>query len=326
MNAIKVINTGPNSQLQWCHETMTHPEPHEVRIKIRATAVNRADLLQRRGRYPPPEGSTDILGLECAGVIDQAGSDVRNWRTGDRVMVLLAGGGYAEEVNVHANLLMPIPSHLSFEEAAAIPEAFMTAFLNLFVLGQLRPTERCLIHSGGSGVGTAAIQLAKVRGSGVIITAGSDEKLRRCTELGADAGLNYHKSTFSKELMSLGNEHPIDVILDTVGARFTAENIGLLANGGRLLLIGLLGGSKSEVDLGAVLTKNLTIMGSTLRNKSLEEKMDLTMRFKLEILPLFETKKIRPVVDRILPVTDADKAHAIMYENRNFGKIVLRIP
>lgn len=325
MKAIKIRNFGFQSELEWTETGLVRPGPEEVSIRIHATAVNRADLLQRRGLYPPPEGASDILGLECAGEIAETGSYVTKWKSGDRVCALLAGGGYAEYVNVPQEMLLPVPKNLTFTEAACIPEAYYTAYLNLIDIGKLKRDETCIIHSGGSGIGTAAIQLAKTIGANVITTTGTSEKNGKCIELGADYAFDHTDENFFKKIRTMIQPPGIDLILDTVGAQYMTENISLLGYRGRLILIGLLGGSKSALDLGQVLTKNILIAGSTLRNKPLQEKKILTKKIRSEVLPHFETGHLKPVMDSVWPITNVQDAHQRMAENRNFGKIVLSV-
>jgi putative PIG3 family NAD(P)H quinone oxidoreductase len=302
------------------------PQPGRdaVLIKTHATAVNRADLLQRRGLYPPPPGESDILGLEAAGVIVEKGANVTDWQIGERVMCLLGGGGYAEYVAANQNMLLRIPEHMSFEQAAAIPEAFYTAFVNLFLEGDLKAGESLLIHAGASGVGTAAIQLARQAGAPVFITAGSDDKIRRCLELGANAGINYKTEDFLMRVIELTQQQGVDVILDCVGGEYLHKNLALLRLQGRLVLIGLLSGAQSEIDLALVLRKRLRLIGSVLRSRPLTEKIAVTAAFKEKILPLFVNRQIHPVIDSVYPLAEAGQAHEHVAANKNFGKVVLR--
>jgi putative PIG3 family NAD(P)H quinone oxidoreductase len=326
MKAIKIENTGSGSVLIWTDAQKIDPGRNEVKLRVRATAVNRADILQRRGLYPPPTGASGILGLECAGEIVEIGPEVVSWKKGDRVCALLSGGGYSEEVVIHSGMLLPIPDFFSFTEAAAIPEAFYTAFLNLFELGHLKQGEWCIIYTGGSGVGSAAIQLAKTTGANAIATAGTPEKVRKCMELGAYVTLDHNAKTFETDLNRLSKDHKIDLIFDTMGSKYASENINALGYRGRLILIGLLGGTKAQIDFGKILTKNISIVGSTLRNRSLEEKIELTRRIRLKIWPLFESRKIKPVIDSVFSILQVENAHNRMLENRNFGKIILTVP
>ncbi len=301
------------------------PGPDAVLIQVHATAVNRADLLQRRGLYPPPPGESDVMGLEAAAVIVEKGANVKTWQIGERVCCLLGGGGYAEYVAPHQDMLLRIPEHLSFEQAAAIPEAFYTAFVNLFLEGDLKARELLLIHAGASGVGTAAIQLARQAGAQVFITAGNDDKIRRCLELGAEVGINYKTEDFAARVTELTQQQGVDVILDCVGGEYLHKNLALLRLKGRLVLIGLLGGAKSAIDLTLVLRKRLRLIGSVLRSRSLTEKIAITAAFKEKILPLFVNRQIHPVIDSVYPLAEADKAHEHVAANKNFGKVVLRV-
>jgi tumor protein p53-inducible protein 3 len=317
-----VINSQDHS-LEWTETTSPEADADEVLVRIRACGINRADLLQRRGLYDPPAGASEIIGLECAGEIVEVGRNVKNRKIGERVCALLSGGGYAELAAVHEDMLLTIPDRLSFEEAAAIPEAFYTAYLNLFELGGLEAGETVLVHSGGSGVGTAAILLAKSRGSKVIATAGEERKIELCRQLGADQVFHYKTENFAERILETSNG--VDLILDTIGGSHLSRNIESLAPKGRLVLIGLLGGGKGEINLSHVLTKNISILGSTLRSKSLQEKIMLTRKMKTEVMPLFGSGKLRPAVDSIFPVAGVEQAHQYMLANKNFGKIILNI-
>ena len=299
--------------------------PDHVLVKVHATAVNRADLLQRRGLYPPPPGESPILGLEAAGQVAEKTESAKGWRVGDRVMALLGGGGYAEFVAVHKDMLLAIPPHLSFEEAAAIPEAFYTAFVNLFIEAGLAKGEHLLIHAGGSGVGTAAIQLAREHKTRVFITAGSDDKIARCRELGAEAGINYKSEDFATRLGELTGGDGIDVSLDCVGASYLAQHLKVLRTKGRLVIIGLMGGTHGEIDLAALVRKRLRVIGSMLRSRSLDEKIAITRDFKAQVLPLFTNQVIKPIVDAVFPLAEVEKAHERVAANLNFGKVVLSL-
>jgi tumor protein p53-inducible protein 3 len=287
----------------------------DLRIAVRATAVNRADLLQRAGRYPPPPGASDILGLECAGVVSEVGSGVEGWSVGDRAMALLAGGGYAEEVVVDAGSAMHVPDDLTDEEAAAIPEVFLTAFLNVFLLARLREGESLLIHGGGSGVGTAATTLAKLAGARVLVTAGSADKCRRCIEHGADVAINYREEDFVERAKG------VNVILDHIGARYLPRDLEALATDGRIVVIGSMGGERhAQLDVLTLLGKRAQIIGSTLRARSVEEKATLVSAFVERF-----GGRVRPVVHTVLPLERAEEAHALMEKSEHFGKIVLRV-
>lgn len=298
----------------------------ELLIKVHATALNRADILQKYGKYPVPEGASPILGLEMSGTVEKMGKNVTNWRIGDRVCGLLPGGGYAEYVSLPSQLAIPIPDHMTFEEAAAIPEVFLTAYLNVFELGRLKEKETVLIHAGASGVGTAAIQLVKEFGAYSIATAGTREKLDACLQLGSNHVINYKEQNFQAEIEKITNRQGVDIILDFVGASYFQQNIQSLNTNGRLILIGTMGGAKiNEFNLLPLLMKRISIIGSTLRSQTIEQKIHLTNQFKLHVLPLFETKKIKPVIDSILSWNEVNEAHNRMEKNLNIGKIVLKI-
>jgi putative PIG3 family NAD(P)H quinone oxidoreductase len=294
--------------------------PHDLRIDVRATAVNRADLLQRAGHYPPPAGASPILGLECAGVVSEVGAEVRGWRAGDRAMALLPGGGYAEEVVVHAGSAMHVPDALSDEEAAALPEVFLTAFLNLFLLARLREGETVLIHGGGSGVGTAGTTLAKLAGARVIVTAGSREKCDLCLAHGADVAIDYREEDFVEKARGA------NVILDHIGARYLARDLDAIATDGRIVIIGSMGGERvAEIDVVKLLGKRAQILGSTLRSRSVEEKQGIVEAFVGRFGGELAAGRVRPVVHAVLPLEQADDAHDLMEASEHFGKIVLRV-
>lgn len=300
---------------------------NEVLVKIKATAVNRADLLQKRGNYPPPEGASKILGLEASGVIEQVGSGVTNWQAGDRVCMLLPGGGYAEYAAVPEGMLMAIPESLDFEEAAAIPEVFFTAYMNLFWKGRYHSDETILIHAGASGVGTAAIQLVKEAGGTSIITAGSESKREFCRSLGASETLDYKAGPFAPEVKNFTDSKGVDLIFDFIGADYWDQNLDSLAVDGRLVIIGTMGGRKvKEADLGMILGKRLQVIGTALRSQTPENKVKLTQEFAREALPKFERGTLRPIVDSVWEWTEVNEAHKHMEANKNTGKIVLKLP
>ncbi|MDQ3280784.1 MAG: NAD(P)H-quinone oxidoreductase [Acidobacteriota bacterium] len=293
---------------------------NDLRIAVRATSVNRADLLQREGRYPPPAGASPILGLECSGVVSEVGRDVVGWNVGDRAMALLAGGGYAEEVVVHAGSAMRVPQVLTDEEAAAIPEVFLTAFLNLFMLARVRQGETALIHGGGSGVGTAAITLLKLAAVRVLVTAGSDEKCARCLEHGADVAINYRDEDFVEKARGA------NVILDHIGARYVARDLEAIAPDGRIVIIGSMGGQRTtEIDVAQLLMKRAQIIGSTLRARPVEEKAAIVTAFLTRFGDDLEAGRIHPVIHEVLPIERAMDAHRLMEASEHFGKIVLKV-
>ena len=292
--------------------------PHDLRIAIRATAVNRADLLQAAGHYPPPPGTTDVLGLECAGTVSEVGSEVRGWSVGDRAMALLPGGGYAKEVIVHHGAAMHVPDALTDEEAAAFPEVFLTAFLNVFLLARVRQGETALIHGGGSGVGTAATTLCKLAGVRVIVTAGSDEKCARCIEHGADLAINYRTEDFVEKARG------VNVILDHIGARYLPRDLDALAVDGRIVIIGSMGGQReASLDVMKLLGKRAQITGSTLRSRFVEEKAEIVSTFLARFGADLEQGRIRPLIHSVLPLERWKEAHQLMESSEHFGKIVL---
>lgn len=295
----------------------------ELLVQVEACSVNRADLLQRRGLYPPPPGASAIMGLDFAGVVTESPPEVSHWKEGDRVFGIIAGGGYGRLAAVPASHLVSIPENLNFIEAAAAAEVFFTAFFNLFLEARLERGETLLVHGGGSGVGTAAIQLARAWGATAITTAGSQEKLSRCLKLGAAFGINYREEDFAARTLELTEGRGVDVILDWIGAPYLGKHIDILKTRGRLVIIGLMGGNKIEIPLASLLTKRLRLIGSVLRSQSLEEKARLTEAFTREVRPLLESGAVRPIVDRVYPVQDVEEAHQYMKENRHFGKIVL---
>ncbi|MBI4583175.1 MAG: NAD(P)H-quinone oxidoreductase [Planctomycetes bacterium] len=301
------------------------PGPEDLLIRNFAAGVNRADLLQRRGRYPPPPGESEIMGLEFAGEVLQAGPKTAGFKTGDRVCGLLAGGGYAEKLKVHHRLAVPIPDHFSFEAAASVPEAFFTAYENLFTEGGLGAGEAVLIHAGASGVGTAAIQLAKRAGARVIATAGSEEKAQRCRALGADHAINYRAEDFACRILELTGSAGVDVVLDFIGASIWDRNIEVLKPRGRLLVVGLLGGAKASVDLSKLLFRRLRVIGTAMRGLPLEEKIAITDRFRERVLPDLAAGRLQPVIDRVFLMEEAPAAHERMENNLNTGKIILRL-
>jgi tumor protein p53-inducible protein 3 len=303
-------------------EEVPRPElgANDLRIAVRATAVNRADLLQRAGHYPPPAGASPLLGLECAGVVTEAGSNVVGWKPGDRAMALLPGGGYAQEVVVHAGSAMRVPEALTDEEAAAIPEVFLTAFLNLFLLARVREGETALIHGGGSGVGTAATTLLKLAHVRVLVTAGSPEKCAQCLAHGADVAINYREEDFAEKARGA------NVILDHIGARYLARDLDALAMDGRIVIIGTMGGERTtELDVAKVLMKRAQIIGSTLRARSVDDKASIVRAFVDRFGADLEAGRVRPVIHTVLPLEKAEDAHDLMEASEHFGKIVLKV-
>ncbi len=319
MRAVLLKSFGDESVLTISDVAPPALGPDDIRIAVNATAVNRADLLQREGHYPPPPGASQILGLECAGHVVEVGSYVAGWRTGERAMALLPGGGYAEQAVVHSGSAMHVPDAMSDDEAAATPEVFLTAFLNLFLLGVAKRGERVLIHGGGSGVGTAATTLAKLAGLHVVVTAGSAEKCARCLRHGADEAIDYREDDFTERARD------IDLVLDHIGARYLPGDLQVLRSGGRVVIIGSMGGErKAEIDVTAILAKRLQIIGSTLRWRSPEEKARIVEAFTARFGEDLRAGKIRPVIDRLFPLEQVADAHRAM-KGDHFGKIVLRV-
>jgi putative PIG3 family NAD(P)H quinone oxidoreductase len=263
--------------------------------------------------------------LEVAGEIVAIGNYVTGWKVGDRVFCLLAGGGYAELATAHPDMLLRIPSGWSYSQAAAIPEVFYTAFVNLFLEAKLRSREIALVHAGASGVGTAAIQLARQAGALVIVTAGTDDKIQQCLMLGANHGVNYRKDDFVERVGKITNQAGVHVILDCVGAAYLEKNLSLLQTQGRLVLIGLMGGAKVEIDLALLLRKRLRVMGSVLRARSLQEKIMLTQLFREKVMPQFENGSLQPVIDKTFALAEVEEAHEYVGANLNFGKVVLKV-
>jgi putative PIG3 family NAD(P)H quinone oxidoreductase len=320
MKAINV-NKDHKYSLSWAaSEELAPLEALEVRIRVHAAGVNRADLLQRAGKYPPPPGASQILGLEVAGVVEATGKGVTYLAKGDRVCALLAGGGYASAVNVHEALVLKLPESVDFIEGAAIPEAYLTAFCNLFIEGGLKAGEQVLIHGGGSGIGLAAVQLAARVAARVFVTAGTDQKIKTAKKLGATAGYNYKSQDFAAEL-----KKGVDLILDINGAGYFEQNIRILKNCGRLVIIALMGGAEAKVDLKKLLSKKLTVKGSTLRSRSVEEKGTLKDQFMRHFWSEIEKGTLRPLIDSVFPIEEVEQAHQKMKDNLNIGKIVLTV-
>lgn len=323
MKGIVVHDGGKEPRLVWEEVADVSYGPEEVLVAVRATAVNRADLAQARGNYPPPPGASDILGLEMAGVIEAVGDQVVGWQVGDRVCALLPGGGYAEKAAVSAEMLLRLPDDWSFAQGAAVPEVWYTAFVNLFLEGDLKEGERILLHAGASGVGTAAIQLARAVGATVLVTAGSEAKLESCRALGATIAINYKEHDFLTEVLAATDNEGVDLILDPVGGSYLARNVQALRPLGRLVNIGLLGGTEGELNMGLVLRRRLRIIGSTLRTRPLAEKIAITRQFETRFWPLLVAGELKPVIDTTFPIAEAQAAHKYVQQNKNTGKVIL---
>jgi putative PIG3 family NAD(P)H quinone oxidoreductase len=325
MKAIVIVEPGGPEKLELREVTAPAVRDGYVLVDVKATALNRADLLQRRGFYPPPKGETDILGLECAGVVAELGAGVSSVAPGDRVMALLPGGGYAERVLVPEKMLIPVPATLSFEQAAAVPEAFLVAREALFTLGRLRANDVVLIHASAGGVGSAAVQLAKQAGARVVATAGSDDKLAWVAALGADVVVNYKSGDFVDAVKKLSDGKGADVVLDFVGASYWQKHASCLSIGGRVISIGVLGGASAEVNFAQLMSRRYQLLGLVMRSRDVSEKIVVTQAFIRETLPFIASGALKPLIDSVFPLADAVKAHERMEANLNLGKIVLAV-
>ncbi|MCX4639347.1 NAD(P)H-quinone oxidoreductase [Streptomyces sp. RPA4-5] len=325
MRAITIPEPGGPEALVWADVPDPQPAEGEVLIEVAASAVNRADLLQRQGFYDPPPGSSPYPGLECSGRISALGPGVHGWAVGDEVCALLAGGGYAEKVAVPAGQVLPVPSGVDLVTAAALPEVTCTVWSNVFMIAHLRPGETLLVHGGASGIGTMAIQLAKAVGARVAVTAGGPEKLSRCAELGADILIDYREQDFVQEIRKATDGTGADVILDIIGAKYLQRNVKALAVSGRLAIIGLQGGVKAELNLAALMAKRAAITGAGLRARPLNEKAAIVAAVREHVWPLIANGQVRPIVDRLLPMADAAEAHRVVDASAHVGKVVLTV-
>ncbi|MGI5376789.1 NAD(P)H-quinone oxidoreductase [Streptomyces sp. CA-251387] len=326
MHAITIPEFGGPEVLVWDEVPDPVPGEGEVLVEVVAGAVNRADIVQRQGFYNPPPGASPYPGLECSGRIAELGPGVSGWAVGDEVCALLAGGGYAEKVAVPAGQLLPVPKGVSLTQAAALPEVVCTVWSNVFMVSHLRPGETLLVHGGSSGIGTMAIQLAKAVGAKVAVTAGSKEKLDRCAELGADVLINYREQDFVAEVKKATDGIGADVILDNMGAKYLDRNVQALAVNGRLAIIGMQGGVKGELNIGALLSKRGAISATSLRIRPLAEKAAIVAAVREHVWPLVDAGHVRPVVDRELPMKEAAEAHRVVEESGHVGKVLLVAP
>jgi putative PIG3 family NAD(P)H quinone oxidoreductase len=324
MHAVVISEPGGPEVLQWTEVPDPRPGPGEVLVEVAAAGVNRADLMQRQGLYPPPPGAPPYPGLECSGTVAALGDGVTGWHPGEQVCALLSGGGYAERVAVPAGQLLPVPKGITLVEAAALPETACTVYSNVFLTARLAAGETLLIHGGGSGIGTMAIQLAKHFGARVAVTAGSESKLDACRELGADITINYREDDFVESLMEATDGHGADVILDIIGASYLARNIAALAPDGRIANIGMQQGRKAELDFGALMAKRGAITSTSLRARPSSQKASIVAAVAANVWPVVESGVIRLVIDTELPMMDAAEAHRIMTSSSHLGKIVLR--
>ncbi|MFE6737229.1 NAD(P)H-quinone oxidoreductase [Streptomyces tubercidicus] len=325
MRAITIPEPGGPEALVWADVPDPQPAEGEVLIEVAASAVNRADLLQRQGFYDPPPGSSLYPGLECSGRISALGPGVHGWAVGDEVCALLAGGGYAEKVAVPAGQVLPVPAGVDLLTAAALPEVTCTVWSNVFMIAHLRPGETLLVHGGASGIGTMAIQLAKAVGARVAVTAGGPEKLGRCAELGADILIDYREQDFVQEIRKATDGKGADVILDIIGAKYLQRNVKALAVSGRLAVIGLQGGVKAELNLAALMAKRAAITGAGLRARPLNEKAAIVAAVREHVWPLIANGQVRPILDRVIPMADAAEAHRVVDASAHVGKVVLTV-
>ena len=324
MHAVVISEPGDPEVLQWTEVADPRPGPGEVLVEVAAAGVNRADLMQRQGLYPPPAGAPPYPGLECSGTVAALGDGVSGWHVGQQVCALLSGGGYAEQVAVPAGQLLPVPKGMTLVEAAALPETACTVYSNVFLTARLAAGQTLLVHGGGSGIGTMAIQLARQAGARVAVTAGSREKLDVCRALGADITINYREEDFVDSLMAATDGHGADVILDIIGASYLARNIAALAQDGRIANIGMQRGRKAELDFGALMAKRGAISSTSLRARPREQKASIVAAVTENVWPTVEAGLIRPVIDTELPMQQAAQAHRIMAESTHTGKILLR--
>ncbi|AWW38570.1 MULTISPECIES: NAD(P)H-quinone oxidoreductase [Streptomyces] len=326
MHAITIPEPGGPQALVWDEVPDPVPGEGEVLLDVAASAVNRADVLQRQGFYDPPPGASRYPGLECSGRIAAIGPGVGGWAVGDEVCALLSGGGYAEKVAVPAGQLLPVPEGVDLRQAAALPEVTCTVWSNVFMVSHLLPGETLLVHGGSSGIGTMAIQLAKAVGARVAVTAGTKEKLDRCAELGADILINYREQDFVEEVKRATDGRGADVILDNMGAKYLDRNVRALAVNGRLAIIGMQGGVKGELNIGALLAKRAAISATSLRARPLSEKAAIVAAVHEHVWPLLAAGHVRPVVDRELPMNEAPAAHRLVEESGHVGKVLLVAP
>lgn len=322
MKVIEIVEPGGPSVLKSSVRSIPKPKRNEVLIKISYAGINRPDVLQRSGSYLPPPGASDLPGLEASGIISAIGKNVTNWEVGDEVCALLPGGGYAEYAVTQASHCLPVPTGMSLKQAAALPETLFTVWSNVFQRGGLKPNEKFLVHGGSSGIGTMAVQLANLFGSEVYATAGSEAKCSACEELGAIRAINYNKEDFLEVIKSIGGVH---LILDMVGGAYIEKNIKALVDGGRLVQIAFLKGAKVELNFAQIMTRRLTVTGSTLRPQSDLSKSQIASELLEKIWPLLSTGRINPVINSVFDLNDVSSAHRLMESSKHIGKIVLKV-
>lgn len=325
MRAITIPEPGEADALVPADVPAPQLRPGEVLIDVAAAGVNRADVMQRKGFYPPPAGESELLGLEVSGTISQVAEGVEEWAVGDQVCALLSGGGYAEQVAVPAGQVLPVPEGMDLADAAALPEVACTVWSNVFLTANLQPGETLLVHGGSSGIGTMAVQLAREVGAHVAVTAGSAEKLDACAELGAEILVNYRDQDFVEQVRAATDGHGADVILDVVGAKYLDRNTDLLADNGRLVIIGLMGGAKAELNLGRLLSKRAAVIATSLRRRPAAEKATIVAAVREHVWPLIEAGRVRPVIHRRFPLEQAAQAHQLMEDSTHIGKILLEV-
>lgn len=323
MRAVTIPTPGGPEALVLAEVPDPAPGPGEVLIDVVAAGINRADVMQRMGFYPPPPGAPAYPGLEVSGRIAAIGDGVSPWHPGDQVCALLAGGGYAEKVVVPASALLPVPAGVSLVNAAALPEVACTVWSNVFVIGALQPGQTLLVHGGSSGIGTMAIQLATAMGARVVVTAGTAEKLAVCRDLGAEVGINYRKEDFVERILAVTDGRGADVILDNMGAKYLARNVSALAPDGRLVVIGLQGGTKAELDLGLLLRKRGTVYATSLRSRTEAEKAAIVSSVTTYVWPLIESGRIQPVIHARYPLAEVAEAHRVLESSTHIGKLLL---
>ncbi|KAI5656982.1 hypothetical protein M9H77_25775 [Catharanthus roseus] len=323
MKAIVITRAGEPEVLQLQEVEDPQIKDDEVLIKVAATALNRADTLQRQGKYPPPKGDSEYPGLECSGIIEAVGKDVTRWKIGDQVCALVGGGGYAEKVAVPAGQVLPVPPGVSLQDAASFPEVACTVWSTVFMMSHLSKGETFLIHGGSSGIGTFAIQIAKYHGVRVFVTAGSEEKLAACKDLGADVGINYKTEDFVARIKEETGGKGVDVILDNIGGPYFQRNLESLNVDGRLFIIGFMGGIKTEANLSILLARRLTVQAAGLRNRSKENKALIMSEVEKNVWPAIAAGKVKPVVYKSLPLANAAEGHRLMESSQHIGKILL---
>ncbi|AHH93549.1 NAD(P)H-quinone oxidoreductase [Kutzneria albida] len=328
MRAITISQPGGPEVLRWTEVPDLSPRPGEVLLTVAASAVNRADLLQRQGFYPPPPGASEVPGLECSGTVAALGEGVTGWQVGDQVCALLAGGGYAEQVVVPAEQVLPLPGGVDLVSAAGLPEVVCTVWSNVVQLAGLSAGDVLLVHGGAGGIGTAAIQIGKALGATVAVTAGSAERLARCAELGADVTINYRDQDFVDEVRKATDGHGADVVLDNMGGSYLDRNVDVLATGGRLVVIGMQGGRKGELDLGKLLAKRASVAATGLRGRPVTGsggKAEIVADVRARLWPLVAEGRVRPIIGSVVPLAEASRAHQALENGEAFGKVLLKV-